>query len=316
MDEMVVLLSKLVTGTGKTQELKESHIAALINHGLAPLAAYRGQEEQQLLRERYKTTASHLAREQTLSDLDELFKNEGIKAIVLKGASVAFRYWPEADLRPSCDLDLLLKAKDKGGIAKTFGQLGYELISETDSGQKWQPPKKGRAPLDVVYSMRAPGAINPTYQIDENTLWRKTVERKEGSSLLLLSPSHLLIHCAVHAADHTFSRLLWLADLAFIFQKEKELCQSEEIFRLAAKVRASRVLRLALRLAIELFLPDHIGEAPEIPWGTKWFQRQLCTEPCNWGDAVISPRMRKMMRACLVDRPQDLLRAAVGLPAR
>ena len=316
MDELIGLLPQLVTGQEKQVELSASLARSLNLHGLSPLATYRNYTNEDLVKARYQSAAQYLARQGVLDELDNLLLEAGIEAVLLKGASVAERYWPEANLRPSCDLDLLFRERDKDKANELFIKLGYGLISETASGQKWKASQKGKPPLDIAYSMRAARAVNPTYQIETNAVFGASEKMKEGSALRVMDPCNLLLHCAVHAADHAFSRLLWLADLAFICEAEKTLLSQDKLFYIASQTKSSRALRLALSLAFKLFLPHRSKEIALPPWGTKWLVKRIAQAPSQWGDQFISPKLRTLLRACLVDRPEDLLRAVVGLPAR
>ena len=313
MDGLKSVLPQLVEGDGKFFDSTPALIDSLIAHGLGPLAAHVGFEGQRLCDIRYREAASYLARIRVLEELDSYFSSAKVEAVLLKGASVAQRYWPEPSLRPSCDLDLLLAMKDKSKTNDLFSKLGYTLISETTSGQKWRAEGKGRPPLDVVFSMRAAQAINPTYQIKTESVFESCQKLEGFTALKVMDAFDLSIHCAVHAADHAFSRLIWLADLAFIISSKSSLLVDGKLFDMACQRKASRALRLALSLSFQLFLPERMDDVPRPPWGTKWLVRQIADRPSQWGDQFISPRVRTLLRACLVDRPRDLLRAAVGL---
>ena len=316
MDELIELLPQLVTGAKKQNDVSASLASSLNLHGLSPLAAYRSFNNEDLAKVRYQAAAQYLARQSLLNELDSLFQIAGIEAVLLKGASVAERYWPEANLRPSCDLDLLLREEDKDKANEVFTKLGYVLAVETPSGQKWKASSMGKPPLDIAYSLRAARAVNPTYQIETSAVFNDSVRLNEDSVLRVMDPYNQLLHCAVHAADHAFSRLLWLADLAFICETEKSLLSQDQLFNIASQTKASRALRLALSLAFGLFLPHRVNEIATPPWGTKWLVKRISNAPSQWGDQFITPKLRTMLRACLVDRPEDLLRAFVGLPAK
>ena len=316
MDELIELLPQLVTGAKTQRNVSASLASSLSLHGLSPLAAYRSFKNEDLAKARYQAAAQYLAHQGLLDELDSSFQRADIEAVLLKGASVAERYWPKANLRPACDLDLLLREEEKVRANEVFTKLGYVLVVDTPSGQKWKASSRGKPPLDIAYSLRAARAINPTYHIKTSAVFNDSVKLNAGSVLRVMDPCNQLLHCAVHVADHAFSRLFWLADLAFICEAEKSLLSQDKLFYIASQTKSSRALRLALSLAFGLFLPHRVNEIAKPPWGTKWLVKRISNAPSQWGDQFITPRLRTFLRACLVDKPEDLLRAFVGLPAK
>jgi len=291
----------------------------LVAHGIAPLAAARladGAARGRLSAARYAAAAAHLARRRVLSALATAFRESGVPCLVLKGEALADRCWPDAALRPSCDVDLLVRASDLVTAGGLFRRLGYGLVAKGSSSQKWQPPSPGLPPLDVTAAPRAPGATNPTWVCTTDELFERSEPIVSLPGLRRMGDVDAVVHGAVHAADHAFSRFVWLADLAFMARIRPDLFVPDgEVAAAADRLRARRAVRLALHLTTVLFRPDGLPACPA-PWGTAWFVRRVLRRSLGWGDAVIGGRLRILLRAALVDRPGDLARAALGLSVR
>ena len=61
------------------------------------------------------------------------------------------------------------------------------------------------------------GRKGRVFRLDPATLWRDaTPLEPDDPSTLVLSPVHLQLQLAVHALKHSYSRLIWLVDLALV----------------------------------------------------------------------------------------------------
>src|SRR5262249_53987044 len=57
------------------------------------------------------------------------------------------------------------------------------------------------------------------FRLDPVALWREAIPREPGdTTTLVLSPVHLRLQLAVHALKHSYSRLIWLVDLALVLR--------------------------------------------------------------------------------------------------
>ncbi len=292
--------------------ISEEFSASLHRHGLAALMAYRMSEAgmkvpAKLAQLRRSVAASVMARRKAEADLDVAFGELGLSAILLKGSSLALRYWPSHLLRSSCDIDLLIPLNTRESVAKVFSSLGYELCSDGDCSQKWTS-QSTVFPLDVNYSIRHPEAVNPVFHPPLEEIWNESSLLEGAASLRGMCHSHQILYAAVHAADHAFTRFFWLLDLAFMSADLKD------VEALAIRYRCRRALQLALHLSGLLF-PGELHPVAA-PMTARWFSGKLIAEAESWCDKSVTAFERRLLRLAIVDAASDMLRAVIGLASR
>ena len=67
------------------------------------------------------------ANAQTLLEIISLLDKDGIRAILLKGVGLAYEYYPDPALRPSSDIDLLLKQDEILPALELLKSAGYRI---------------------------------------------------------------------------------------------------------------------------------------------------------------------------------------------
>jgi hypothetical protein len=101
------------------------------------------------------------------------------------------------------------------------------------------------------------------FGLDYDRLWARLVTvRLAGHDLPALRPDDLLILLALHGAKHAWERLGWICDVAMLIGAEPGLDWDAAV-REAERMRAERLLLLALRLAADLLgaaLPDSVAQ--------------------------------------------------------
>ncbi|MCM8787752.1 MAG: nucleotidyltransferase family protein [Candidatus Omnitrophica bacterium] len=180
-----------------------------------------------------------------LKEIKRLFKFfnlRNIKVIGLKGLFLSIYLYDDIDLRPTTDIDLLIKKEDLKKINKILCSLGYI-----------QPPyfdnfflKEETTPINsLVYKNYTLGIfvhlhthiINTTLPIEffvkkipmEN-IWQKVVSLSfEDIEILMLSWQHLLLQLVHHSFCHNFDKLLFLYDIKQLLTKDKDLIKKETI---------------------------------------------------------------------------------------
>lgn len=94
-----------------------------------------------------------------LSDLLRRLEASGVPAVLLKGAALALRYYPDVGARTMADVDLLIHESHLSRAAEVLSAAG------------WFPPLAGPPPADLVPHMHAVSWAHPvTFSIDLH--WR------------------------------------------------------------------------------------------------------------------------------------------------
>jgi hypothetical protein len=162
----------------------------------------------------------HVHRLQSLRRLVEAFRNEGLACVSLKGPLLAERFYPVPFLRPSNDLDLLIREDDVGAAARLMFRLGYRL----EGNFPWYVHRRASHHLEfkatnispeveVHYALRAGRSrFEPSEFLERSVIWKSPA----GFEASVLSSADEAFHSCVHAAGHAFHRLRWVCDLITI----------------------------------------------------------------------------------------------------
>lgn len=105
-------------------------------HGMAPLLWHHFRqasinlpyETERILRGLYlRHRALNQAHATSLIEIQNLFSQAGIRALVLKGLALAYQCYPDPALRPVSDIDLLLKKNDVLPALQVLADAGYRV---------------------------------------------------------------------------------------------------------------------------------------------------------------------------------------------
>ena len=214
------------------------------------------------LRDYYRHNAvRNLLLIETLLDLLDQFKLEGIKAIPFKGPVLAASLYGDLALREFGDLDILIRRHDLFRANELLISLGFQ--------PEFQSPSKKEAlylQCEHSFSHEAAGTLvdlhwtlEPTYfsfASDLEALWgRLESVSLEGREISSLCPQDLFTALCIHGARHAWERLDWICDLG------EFLCIHTDMdwYRLLEQAHSrgcKRMISLGLYLARELLGVD------------------------------------------------------------
>jgi hypothetical protein len=186
----------------------------------------------------------------------ELFKTVGIEAIPVKGPTLAMLGFGDVARRQFCDLDLLVAESEAAPCAELMVERGYRPNSPLESI------------LDATFRRvtNVLEFIHPEKRIFVELHWRLSADllpldlsmaRQErrlvetfpgGKRIPTFAPEPLMVYLSIHAAKHCWSKLNWVADIAWLIERRPDLDWTY-LFMLARQQRCLRPLRLALVLA-------------------------------------------------------------------
>jgi len=183
-----------------------------------------------------------------LDELNKLLKNfrvKGIKAIVLKGAFLAEKVYPDPGLRPMTDLDLLVRREEMASAHTVLETGGFQAIDQRRS--HFPPPftaylnsldyrRPGRTfpSIHLHWHLVNSGTPAPmfTEKVNMDKVWKEAVEIKmDGIDVLTLSPHHMLLHLCEHGlrVRHSLSQLILLFDIDRIIKYYGEELRWERV---------------------------------------------------------------------------------------
>jgi hypothetical protein len=273
---------------------------------------------------------------QLLALLDA-FAAHGIAVVPLKGPVMAESLYPDPALRPSSDLDLLVRSRDVAGALRVLAQEGFAL------GANMQ-----RLPLRVLLRLNCElifhhdrmadvdlqwetGPAHYPFRIAPEMLWRSLGRtRIAGREVPCLSPEALLLFLCVHGTKHMWSRLQWLGDVARLVRKPLAW---DVVLRLAEEAGCMRPLLLGLSLAHGLLdapVPESILQRVRAEQAVQARARQVAlrltrtppSEPHSLELTVFNARMavrswdKVRHLAALLQAPTDQELARLLLPER
>lgn len=189
--------------------------------------------------------------EHALESLLELAAGEGIDVLVLKGASLAHTLYPNPDLRPYHDLDVLCRPVDQPRLYRALLAAGYtseEIPQAPAIAGRSAPVRTFVDPsgtLDIeVHSDALQFGLAERHHDD---LWRDARSVAVGAvAMRILSPAHQFLHLASHAHRHCYSRLLWLIDLDLFIRREGDALDWDSVMALARDEGIGPIVRYAL----------------------------------------------------------------------
>ena len=142
------------------------------------------------------------------------FRERGLHAAVVKGATFARRLYADPSLRTFTDVDLLIRAQDRAEASEVMENLDFELFTFEDRAgkdyfeDKWilksQKNVMVEVHIDLVHSPKLRRAMSLTY---DDLLDAGDGDVEAATALLLVAGAH-------GAIGHQFDRLQLLVDVA------------------------------------------------------------------------------------------------------
>jgi Uncharacterised nucleotidyltransferase len=207
-----------------------------------------------------------VVREACIDQLLETFASAGVPVVLLKGAALAHRIYPNPSLRPMVDIDMLIDAGDTDrAIELVVSGLGYSFASRHGShlsGRMHHLPVATMArsgfhiPLEIHLDTMSP---NQAGSLTFATLTAKpqSFPRGTGPDGLALGHTDMLRHLTRHAFEPARRvRLIQLYDL-WRYQK----LFHEEIDWRTLEARFPEVITI-LRLVSYVFSSAHAVDSP------------------------------------------------------
>jgi hypothetical protein len=197
-----------------------------------------------------------------------------IRAVALKGPVFADRFYPDAAVRPSIDLDLLILPEELERARVALEALGYlaQVGPSAVYARTYQHHldfhRPGTPTLELHFRLYAGfGTVIPA----GGALERATeIRTATGAPAWRLCPEDEVLYLALHAAGHSYVRLMWLYDLKLLLLAEP-LLDWIVVEKRARQLRLQTSLAytltvLADRLGVGVPRPQHLGIVPGVRW--------------------------------------------------
>ncbi|MDM5285506.1 nucleotidyltransferase domain-containing protein [Peribacillus frigoritolerans] len=209
---------------------------------------------QTLYKDFKKNTFQMLLLSGEMEQVSELFTENHVRLLFLKGPVIAADIYGDISLRTSKDLDILISITDLKRAEELLLSIGYEkeVVPNVLNEWKWRyhhviyfhPQKKIQ--LELHWRLQSlPMKVPKFYELWE----RKRVSTLTSYPVYFLGKEDLLLYLISHGARHGWFRLRWLLDIDQMLKKGFEL---EDIKSLISKYQNRKLVGQALILASEL----------------------------------------------------------------
>lgn len=238
------------------------------------------------LRQALRQEALALAEEQFRQLLQtrqavEALRSQSIPVAVLKGAPAALGIYGEVGVRCSVDIDLLIDRSDLKRGQDALAKIGYERSEPPCDAPARQVDLVSRFGKDWGFDYEHSDTgielhwrlfQNPRLMGDIGVGTAVDMEVAPGITLPVLPPDIATLYFVAHGAEHAWSRLKWLADLATVLRKDGGIAD-----RLMAQARRQGIAPMtmaALLLCHELYATP-LPEANCGSLASEWRTRKL-----------------------------------------
>lgn len=259
---------------------RRHHVAGLVARALAHCDDMVGAVWRQELRDEAIGIAEEQFRQliQTKTAVNAL-RDKGIAVAVLKGTPSALSIFGEVGVRSSIDIDLLIHRQDLERASAALSQVGYERSEPPIDANKQQLEAVSRYGKDWAFDYdHSDTGIELHWRLFQNPRLMGGVTVNDaidmtfagGIVLPVLRPELGTLYLVAHGAEHAWSRLKWLADLAAALRQDPNLADS--LMEQAARHGIAHMTMASLLLCNELYetaLPGHNFAAIGKEWRTR-----------------------------------------------
>jgi hypothetical protein len=263
---------------GLVQEIDLEAVEAINRHGLAGIA--RGAIGEGLSQQGKNALAGSAievaARAERVRGAFErahrALNDAGISSVALKGRALATRLWADPSLRPSSDVDVLIRENDLDAAMAALGGAGYRPSPTEDLRHALEHhhhielfDAQGGPPVELHFKASGElGVAIPTGALFE----RARAYEIDGIPIRLLSPEDEWLYLSVHAAVHAFTPLYLLLDLKFLARQKLDV---DQVLARAGEWRARTAASVAARLvrrwcAVDLPALEGGARAQAVAW--------------------------------------------------
>jgi hypothetical protein len=240
------------------------------DHKVLPLVAWQDRRRRVLAdwpdtlrqtiakRARQTAIAEQINREEILAVLRNL-RARGIRAVLLKGAALAYTHYPHPCLRPRDDFDLLVADDQVSAADQVLQDRGYEplrmLHGRFVSFQRTFVRRAGGATYTCDLHWRASNRLAFAQHLSMEQLGNHTqpVAALGVDAECLASPHALFLACVHRVAHHLGEpKLIWIYDIHLLVSSMSDH-DAEAFVALAHDRRVTAICHQSVALANQLF---------------------------------------------------------------
>ncbi len=164
----------------------------------------------------------------TLDKVINIFSEEGIEVILLKGADLIHRVYKSFDIRHLDDIDLLIHFSDLDRAIDALKRIDFKVPARRELNYfkkaSYNIECWSKGILPCLFELHWDLSQRFRYKINMQQIWSSCQQEMlpNVGSVKFLKPEFLFIHLCVHLFHHSFhAQLKWHIDLKEIMQKMK-----------------------------------------------------------------------------------------------
>lgn len=150
----------------------------------------------------------------------------GIDVVLVKGVTLAARYYGEIALRPVGDIDVLVRPEDAADCGRILTTCGYTPLPGREKPTQWHALVNRalayRGDAGITIDLHWALASLPPYvaAFPQAEIWNcaESLDPSGPSTKRLSTADELRFLCYHYAAQHRDKRLIWLVDIAEILR--------------------------------------------------------------------------------------------------
>jgi len=235
---------------------REHRVLPMLFLRLADLSAAVPFAVQERLRAEYQRNVFHnLANAVELIAVLEEFDHLGIPAMPFKGVVLGTSVYGDITTRPAGDLDLLIDHRHLMRATALLLERGYELTTPFHADGTLVYPGN----CEYGFTRQSDGMVielcwrltEPRFRCKLGMDWvwpRRRVAMLAGAEVPDLSPEISLLVLCMHGSKHTWSRLIWVCDVAQLLASSPDL-DWKHVTQEAKRLGLWRMLALGVLLA-------------------------------------------------------------------
>lgn len=192
----------------------------------------------QLEQEYLTNVGRNLLIDAQLKEICARFEESKLSVLTIRGAVFFDQIYPEIGIRPLIDMDFVVHAQDFEKVQEILKGLGFEN-HECYPFFFFKDDIYVDIHLDSINFWRIkdwPSAID----IKNKDLWQRTVSFRGHSCVRALNTYDSILHCCEHLMRHSFDRLIWFVDIAYLVKNEGEVFDWRRMIQRAKEFHAQK----------------------------------------------------------------------------
>lgn len=183
------------------------------------------------------------------------FNKAGIPVIPLKGLYLADLLYDDSALRPTSDLDLLVKVQDFDASHLVLEEAGCTKLTDEEQGAEYHVSyltTDGRAG-QVLIELHLDLGENHVAGLDIEAVWRSAAPGTwEGQTTWTMAPPDLFLYTCLHAVKDGLASIRSLLDITLLLERYGRDLPWQELAQRVKQARIETPISLSLLLSREL----------------------------------------------------------------